>query len=72
MAEPVHADPRLEQVDMEILNLDLFPPLKEWTEDDWDEAILITQTHQTAQGMRNRTVPSRPWEEVRAELDLEQ
>ncbi len=43
VAEPVHADPRLELVDMDALDLDDFPPLKEWDEFDWQEAIVITR-----------------------------
>ena len=43
MVEPVHADPRLELVDMDALDLDDFPPLEEWSEFDWQEAIRITR-----------------------------
>ena len=68
MVEPVHADPRLRSVDMAILDLDLFPPLEEWTEYDWDEAILLTSTYRSALAMQNGAVPSGPWPEVRADL----
>lgn len=68
MAEPVHADLRLQSVEMAILDLDLFPPLAEWTEDDWDEAILITSTYRSALAIQNGAIPSGPWPEVRADL----
>ena len=72
MVQPARADARLELVDMDVLDLDLFPPLDEWSEDDWDEAILITRTHRTAEGMRSGEIPSRPWAEIKAELGLDE
>ncbi len=71
MPEPQTADPRLAQIDFALLDLDLFPPIEDWDDDDWDEAVLITSTHQTAEAMRTGDLPSRPWSEVRAELRLE-
>ena len=44
MPEPQTADPRLAYVDFDLLDLDLFPPLAEWDDDDWDEAMLITRS----------------------------
>lgn len=68
---PGDPDPRLHLIDLRLLDLDKFPPLEEWSEDHWDEAMLITRTHLISQGIRNGTVRTRPWEEVRAELDLD-
>ena len=71
MTEPQTADPRLARVDLNLLDLEQFPPLEDWDDDDWDEAMLIASTHQVAEGMRTGDIPSRPWSEVRAELGLE-
>lgn len=35
-------DPRLELVNFDVLDIDKFPPVEEWTEDDWEEAGLLT------------------------------
>ncbi len=43
MPDPIHADPRLELVDLDELRLDEFPPIDQWSDDDWDEAIAITR-----------------------------
>ena len=42
MAEPQTADPRLASINFDVLDMDLFPPVAEWTEDDWEEAGLLT------------------------------
>ena len=42
MAEPKTVDSRLELVNFDILDMDKFPPVEEWTEDDWEEAGLLT------------------------------
>ena len=67
MVQPARADARLELVDMDVLDLDLFPPLNEWSEDDWDEAILITRSARIAA----TEVEWTPWEQVKAELGLD-
>ena len=42
MAKPKTVDPRLELVNFDVLDMDKFPPVEEWTEDDWEEAGLLT------------------------------
>lgn len=42
MAKPKTVDPRLELVNLDVLDMDKFPPVEEWTEDDWEEAGLLT------------------------------
>jgi hypothetical protein len=42
MAEPKTVDPRLELVNFDVLDMDKFPPVEEWTEDDWEEAGWLT------------------------------
>ena len=42
MAKPKTVDPRLELVNFEVLDMDKFPPVEEWTEDDYEEAGLLT------------------------------
>ena len=42
MAKPKTVDPRLELVNFDVLDMDKFPPVEEWTEDEWEEAGLLT------------------------------
>ena len=42
MAKPKTVDPRLELVNFDVLDMDKFPPVDEWTEDEWEEAGLLT------------------------------
>ena len=42
MPKPKTVDPRLELVNFEVLDMDKFPPVEEWTEDDYEEAGLLT------------------------------
>ena len=38
MAKPKTVDPRLELVNFDVLDMDKFPMVEEWTEDDWEAA----------------------------------
>jgi hypothetical protein len=42
MAKPKTVDPRLELVNFGVLDMDRFPPVEEWTEDDFEEAGFLT------------------------------
>lgn len=42
MAKPKTDDARLELVNVDVLDMDKFPPVEEWTEDDLDEAGWLT------------------------------
>ncbi len=42
MAKPKTVDPRLELVNFDVLDMDKFPMVEEWTEDDWEAAGLLT------------------------------
>jgi len=42
MAKPKSVDPRFELVNFDVLDMDQFPPFEEWTEEDWEEAGLLT------------------------------
>ena len=42
MAKPKTVDPRLELIDFDVLDMDKFPPVEDWTEDEWEEAGLLT------------------------------
>ena len=42
MAKPKTKDPRLDLVNFDVLDMDKFPPVEEWTEDDFEEAGLLT------------------------------
>ncbi len=42
MAKPKTVDPRLELVNFDVLDMDKFPPVEEWTEEEWEDAGLLT------------------------------
>ena len=42
MAKPKTVDPRLELVNFGVLDMDKFPPVEEWTEDEWEDAGFLT------------------------------
>ena len=42
MTKPKTVDPRLELVNFDVLDMDKFPPVEEWTEDDYEEAGFLT------------------------------
>ena len=42
MPKPKTVDPRLELINFDVLDMDLFPPVEEWTEDDFEEAGWLT------------------------------
>ena len=42
MTEPKTVDPRLELVNFDVLDMDKFPPVEEWTEEEWEEAGFLT------------------------------
>ena len=67
MTQPARADARLELVDMDVLDLDAFPPIDEWSEDDWDEAILITRSARIEATETEWT----PWEQVKSDLGVD-
>ena len=55
MAKPKTVDPRLELVNFEVLDMDKFPPVEEWTEDDYEEAGLLTLAAMAVSRARVRT-----------------
>lgn len=67
MVQPARADTRLELVDLDVLDLNLFPPIDEWSEDDWDEAILITRSARIEATETEWT----PWEQVKSDLGVD-
>jgi len=42
MAKQKIVDPRLELVNFDVLDMDKFPPVEEWTEEHWEDAGLLT------------------------------
>ena len=42
MAKPKTVDPRLELVNFDVLDMDKFPPVEEWTEEEWEDAGFLT------------------------------
>ena len=45
MLKPTTTDPRAELINWDILSLESFPPIHEWTDDEWDDAALATLVH---------------------------
>ena len=42
MTRPVTTDPRAELVDWDVIDLSSGPPVEEWTDDDWEDAVIGT------------------------------
>ncbi len=42
MSRPSTADPRVELVNWDVIDLSELPPIEEWTDEDWEDAILGT------------------------------
>ena len=44
MSDITATDPRLDRIDLAVLDLELFPPTSEWDDDDWAEAYELTMS----------------------------
>lgn len=42
MSRPVTADPRADLVEWDVIDLSELPPVDEWSDEDWDDAVLGT------------------------------
>ncbi len=49
MSRPSTADPRAELVDWDVIDLRQVPPVEEWADEDWEDAILGTLAVQSRQ-----------------------
>ncbi len=68
MSEPKTADPRLELVNFDVLDMDKFPPVEEWSEDDWEEAGLLTLAEIARKEIESGDGRWIPGEEIEAEF----
>lgn len=68
MAKSKTADPRLELVNFDVLDMDLFPPVEEWTEDDFEEAGLLTLAAMAREESEKLGLPMVTQEEIEAEF----
>ena len=67
MTRPTTVDPRAELINWDALNLESFPPIDEWTEDHWDDAVIGTLAHHYIERDGDaRLKSSIPFEEVLA------
>lgn len=57
MPRPATADPRADLINWDILNWEAFPPIEEWTEDEWDDAALATVVHYEIETERREGKP---------------
>lgn len=71
MTDRVTADPRLELIDLEVLDWEQFPPIAEWNDDDWAEAYELTMSAQAEAEMRQGGRRWMPLEEFEAGLDAD-
>lgn len=71
MLKPTTTDPRADLINWEILDLDAFPPIDEWGEDEWEDAALGTLVHYYIEERKaGRSGPDVPFEEVLAKRGL--
>ena len=69
MSDPGSTDPRLERINLDVLDLDAFPPISEWDDEDWAEAYELTMS---ALAEKEMDEGGRRWtslDEFEAELD---
>ena len=69
--ESAAADPRLALIDLNVLDLEQFPPIAEWDDDDWAEAYELTMSARAEAEMREGGRRWTPLEEFEAELDTD-
>ena len=71
MTDTAAADPRLALIDLDVLDLDLFPPIAEWDDEDWAEAYELTMSAHAESEMQEGGRRWTPLEEFEAELDTD-
>lgn len=70
MVKSKAVDPRLELVNFDVLDMDKFPPVEEWTEDDWEEAGLLTLAALSRAEIESGEGRYIPGEEIEAKYGL--
>lgn len=71
MSQAAPADPRLSLINLDVLDLELFPPISEWNDDDWAEAYELTMSAQAEAEMEQSGRRWTPLEEFEVELDAD-
>ena len=71
MTDTAAVDPRLDLIDLSVLDLEQFPPISEWDDDDWVEAYELTMSARAEVEMREGGRRWTPLEEFEAELDAD-
>ena len=68
MAKPKTVDPRLELVNFDVLDMDKFPPVEEWTEEEWEDAGFLTLAALSRSEREELGVSMVPQAEIEAEF----
>ena len=68
MAKPNTVDPRLELVNFDVLDMDKFPPVEEWTEEEWEDAGFLTLAAMARAEREERVLAMVSQEEFEAEF----
>ncbi|MDE2745554.1 MAG: hypothetical protein OXI41_06155 [Chloroflexota bacterium] len=71
MADAPATDPRLALINLDVLDLELFPPISEWDDDDWAEAYELTKSAEGEAEMQESGRRWTPLDEFEAELDAD-
>ena len=65
VSKPITTDPRAELVDWDVIDLSEPPPVDQWTDEDWEDAILGTIAHRSrAEREQGRAEPLISFEEI--------
>jgi len=71
MADAPATDPRLALINLDVLDLELFPPISEWDDEDWAEAYELTKSAEAEAEMQESGRRWTPLEEFEAEFDTD-
>jgi len=71
MADTAAADPRLDLIDLDVVDLGLFPPISEWDDDDWAEAYELTMSAKAEAEMQESGRRWAPLEEFETDLEAD-
>ena len=67
MPRPLTTDPRAELIDWDVIDLSQTPPVEDWSDEDWEDAVLGTMAHQSRKEREEgRGGPTLSFEEVLA------
>ena len=71
MADTAATDPRLDLIDLDVVDLGLFPPMSEWDDDDWAEAYELTMSAKAEAEMHENARRWTPLEDFEADPEAD-